>query len=563
MSPYHAAQLVLLLGIVGIATPLLGSYMANVFQGRRTWLHPVIGWLERVTYRVAGIQAEEEMSWKDFAKALLLFNLCGFLVLFGLQLSQSWMPCNPQHLGAVSWPLAFNTAISFVTNTNWQAYSGENTLSYFTQMVGLTVQNFLSAATGMSTFLALARGVARHSAQTIGNCWVDITRCVLYVLLPLSLVLALALVSTGVVQTLASYVPATGVEERPQILPLGPVASQVAIKQLGTNGGGFFGANSAHPFENPNGLSNFLELLAIFLLPSASVFLYGKMVGHLRHCGLLYLAMTLLWLGGVVIATTSESLVNPVLASSPVLEGKETRLGNSSSLLWTVSTTATANGSVNAMLSSLSPLAGGVALFNIMLGELIFGGIGVGMTAMILFSLLTVFLSGLMVGRTPEYLGKKIETREMQWTIVSLLLPSALVLLGAGLSCCLPNALASLSQGGPHGLSELLYAFTSCAGNNGSSFAGLQANTPYYNLLLGAVMFLARGAAILPCLAIGGLLANKQHTPLSVGTFSTDTPLFAILLLSVILIVGALSFFPSLALGPIVEQLAMVKGQGF
>lgn len=550
-------------GVFICLTPILGTYIAHVFTGKATFAHRIFGWLEDLCYRVGGVDSKEEMSWVEYGKALLFFNFLGFITLFFLQLLQGYLPLNPQNLGAVSWPLAYNTAMSFTTNTNWQSYAGETTLSYLTQMLGLTSHNFLSAATGMAALLTLTRGLIRKTVNTIGNFWVDLVRMVVYLLLPLAIIMAVALVGEGVIQNFSPYVEVTTLENEKQTVPMGPVASQVAIKQLGTNGGGFFNANSAHPFENPTALSNFLEMLAIILIPAASVYAYGIMVGSKKHAWLLFFAMFALWTVGMLVSSSSEHLHNPIIDAYPNLEGKETRLGITNSLLWSVTTTATANGSVNAMLSSLSPLAGGIAMFNIMLGELVFGGVGVGLCSMIMLTLLTVFLSGLMVGRTPEYLGKKIEKREMQWVVLAVLMPGALILVGAGISSILPDALSSLGNQGPHGLSEILYAFTSAAGNNGSAFAGLNANTTYYNLALGTVMLIARVSIILPSLAIAGLLARKKITPPSLGTFSTNSILFVVLLVGVILIVGALTFFPALSLGPIVEHLLMVEGESF
>lgn len=556
-------QLLFFAGCFICLTPLLGTYIANVFTGKASFAYRTLGWLENLSYRIGGMNPDEEMSWTEYGKALLLFNFLGFITLFLLQLIQGVLPLNPQNFGATSWPLAFNTAISFTTNTNWQAYAGETTLSYLTQMLGLTSHNFLSAATGMAALLTLIRGFTRKTVDTIGNFWVDLVRTVVYLLLPLAIIMSVVLVGEGVIQTFSPYIEVTTLENAKQTIPLGPVASQIAIKQLGTNGGGFFNANSAHPFENPTVFSNFLEMLALVLIPAASVYAYGRMIGSIKHARLLFLTMVILWAAGLLIAFSSEHLHNPVINAYPILEGKETRFGITDSLLWSVSTTATANGSVNAMLSSLSPLAGGIAMFNIMLGELIFGGVGVGLCSMIMMTLLTVFLSGLMVGRTPEYLGKKIEKREMQWVVLAVVMPGALILIGAGISSVLPVALSSLGNQGPHGLSEILYAFTSCAGNNGSSFSGLNANTDYYNLSLGVVMLFARVSIILPSLAVAGLLAKKKPTALSVGTFSTDSLLFVILLLGIILTVGALTFFPALSLGPIVEHLLMLEGESF
>ncbi|PWB68889.1 potassium-transporting ATPase subunit KdpA, partial [candidate division GN15 bacterium] len=476
---------------------------------------------------------------------------------------QRYLPGNPQHVSAPSWHLAFNTAVSFVTNTNWQSYAGETTVSYFAQMAALTVQNFLSAATGIAVVLALIRGITRRTTRTIGNFWVDLTRSVVYVLLPLSVILALVLVSQGVVQTLAPARTVTTVEGEKQTIPLGPAASQVAIKQLGTNGGGFFGANSAHPLENPTPLTNFVEMLAILLIPAALAITYGRMVGSRKQGWVIFGVMLVLLVGGLGAALCSETTHNSVLGLSANMEGKETRFGVANSVLWMVATTAASNGSVNAMHDSMTPLAGGIALFNIMLGEIVFGGVGSGLYGMLLFVLLTVFLAGLMVGRTPEYLGKKIEAFEMQMVILAILAPSAVILLGAGISCVLPVALQGLANGGPHGLSAILYAYSSAAGNNGSAFAGLNANTPYYNVTLALAMLIGRFAVIVPILAIAGNLAGKKYSPVSAGTFETDNMTFAVLLIAVILIVGALTFVPAFTLGPVVEQFLMAAGRAF
>lgn len=546
-----------------VLIPILGKYIADVFSDKNTFAHRSLGWLENLCYRATGIDPKQEMTWKTYGKAVLVFNIFGLGTVFLLQLLQGLLPLNPQNLPGVYWPLAFNTAVSFTTNTNWQSYAGETTLSYLTQVLGLTVQNFLSAAVGMAVLIALIRGLTRRSSGTIGNFWSDLIRSVVYILLPLSLLLGTILVFEGVIQNFSHYADITTLENGKQTIPLGPVASQIAIKQLGTNGGGFFNANSAHPFENPTGLSNFLEMLAIVLIPLASIYAYGLMIGSRTHAILIFLVMFLIWAGGLAVSIYSENLHNPVVEAYPLLEGKETRFGIINSLLWSVSTTGTSNGSVNAMISSLSPLAGGISLFNIMLGEIVFGGVGVGMCGMIMFILLTVFLSGLMVGRTPEYLGKKIEKREMQWVIMAVLVPGSLILIGSGLSSVIPAGLASLSNQGPHGLSEILYAFSSAAGNNGSAFAGLNANTNYYNLILGIVMMLGRTAILLPSLAIAGLLAKKKISPPSAGTFSTNSVLFGVLLFSIIMIIGALTFFPALSLGPIVEHFLMLEGRSF
>jgi potassium-transporting ATPase potassium-binding subunit len=546
-----------------VLAPILGQFMARVFTGKPHLLSRPLGWLERTTYRLCGVRADQEMSWRRYATSLLWFNGLGFLIVFILQITQHWLPMNPQQLPDVSWVLSFNTAVSFMTNTNWQSYAGETTLSYLTQMAGLTVQNFVSAATGIAVFLALTRGILRKTTSVIGNFWVDMTRSIVYVLLPLSVILGVALLSQGVVQTLSPAVTVTTVEGQSQDIPLGPAASQVAIKQLGTNGGGYFNANSAHPLENPTPVSNFLEMLALLLIPAALTFTYGKMVSNRKHGWIIFAVMFSLWFGGLALSLYGEYSSNPSVGLNTNLEGKETRFGTVNSVLWSVSTTAASNGSVNAMHSSLSPIAGGVAMFNIMLGEIIFGGVGAGMYGILLHVLLTVFLAGLMVGRTPEYLGKKIEAREIQMTILGILIPNAVILLGAGVACVLPIALSSLANQGPHGLSEILYAFSSAAGNNGSAFAGLNANTDFYNIVLGIAMLIGRFAVILPCLVIAGSLASKKVSPPSAGTFATDNSTFAVLLIGVITIVGALTFLPALGLGPIIEHFLMIAGRIF
>lgn len=563
LMTFDLIHILIFLGLILCLTPFLGSYMAKVFTGKPTFADRTLGRLANLCYVIGGTDPSEEMTWLRYGKALFLFNLLGFITLFCLQLLQGILPLNPEHFRGVPWPLALNTAISFTTNTNWQAYSGEATLSYLTQMVGLTSQNFLSASTGMGALLVLIRGLIRKEMKTVGNFWVDLVRMVVYLLLPLAVILALFLVGEGVVQTFSPYQKAVGLENVKQIIPLGPAASQIAIKQLGTNGGGFFNANSAHPFENPTSFSNLLQMLAIILIPASVLYAYGLMIASTRHAWVLLFVCFTFWGAGVIGAYIFENIDNPVLKVFPNLEGVETRLGAINAVLWSITTTTTANGSVNAMLSSLSPIAGGIAMFNIMLEELIFGGIGVGLCTMIMKVLLTVFLSGLMVGRTPEYLGKKIEKREMQWVVIAILLPAGLILLGSGLSSVLPQGLASINNSGPHGLSEILYAFTSSVGNNGSSFAGLNGNTTYYNLVLGLMMLLGRVAIILPSLAVGGLLAGKRITPPSIGTFSTNSVLFTVLLISVIFIISALTFLPALCLGPIVEHLLMMKGESF
>ncbi|HMQ10540.1 MAG TPA: potassium-transporting ATPase subunit KdpA [Oligoflexia bacterium] len=563
MNYFFGIQIVVYIALLTFLAPLLGKYFARVYQGKATILTPLLGGAEKLSYKLSGIDASKEMTAFQYGMAVVVFNALGFAVLFVLLISQSHLPLNPQGLPNVSWPLAFNTAISFVTNTNWQAYSGEASLSYFVQMVGLTVQNLLSAATGMAVLVALSRGISRSSMTTIGNFWSDLVKSIIYILFPLSLVWAVVLMSQGVVQTFTPYVEAISLEGMRQLIPLGPVASQIAIKQLGTNGGGFFGVNSAHPFENPTPFSNFVELLGILLIPAALVFMYGHLCGARKHARIIYTVMLGIFISALAISLYGELSYNPTLGLQASMEGKEVRFGVENSVLWSVATTAASNGSVNAMHDSLSPLSGGVSMFLILLGEIIFGGVGVGMCGMIFFVILTVFLAGLMVGRTPEYLGKKIEKREIQMVIFAIIGPSAVILLGTGFSAVFPNALQSLSNQGPHGLSELLYAFASAAGNNGSAFAGLNANTTFFNICLGLTMLVGRFIIIIPALIIGGSLVQKKVIPSSAGTFSTENGTFSVLLVSVIIILGALTFFPTLCLGPIVEHLLMLSGRSF
>lgn len=563
MNFYDFLQIAIFLLALILVTPPLGAFMAKVYGGERHFLSKPLGWMERGIHRVSGVDERQEMGWKSYLGALLVFNLLGFAVVFFLQLFQHRLPLNPQALPPPSWHLAFNTAISFVSNTNWQSYAGETTLSYLVQMVGLTVQNFVSAATGIAAFLALTRGIARRSSTTLGNFWVDMTRTTVYVLLPLSLILAVILVGQGVVQNFSPYLEASTLEGGKQLLPMGPAASQIAIKQLGTNGGGFFNANSSHPFENPTPFSNWLEMFSILMIPAALTYTFGKMVGSLRQGWVLFLTMFTLLVVGLGISCYSEYLVNPNFGLAALMEGKETRFGVTNSLIWSTATTAASNGSVNAMHSSLSPLAGGVAMFNMMLGEIIFGGVGSGLYGMLIFVLLTVFLAGLMVGRTPEYLGKKIETGEIKLVLMAILIPNAVILLFAAFAAVSPLGLSSLLNKGPHGFSEILYAFSSAAGNNGSAFAGLNANVPFYNIMLGLAMLLGRFGIIIPAVAIAGRLVAKKFSPPSEGTFATDQWIFFALLVAVLIIVGALTFFPALALGPIVEHLLMLQGKTF
>ncbi len=563
MDILDLTQIVLYAACLIVATPILGSFMAKVFEGEKNFLSPLLGPPEKLSYRLAGIDPKEEMGWKRYSLALLVFNALGFLTVYLLQIFQKSLPLNSQGLTNVSWDLAFNTAVSFMTNTNWQAYSGESTLGYLVQMLGLTVQNFLSAATGIAVMLGLIRGLTRKSAVGLGNFWVDLTRSTLYVLVPLSLLWALLLTGQGVVQNFTPYLKATTLEGSAQIIPLGPAASQIAIKQLGTNGGGFFGVNSAHPFENPTPFSNFLQMFALLMIPAAQVYMFGVMIKRKRQGLALLAAMSIIFVLAFGVALKAELLPNPVLGTSAAMEGKETRFGIANSVLWAVATSSASNGSVNAMHDSLSPLAGLIAMLNIMLGEVIFGGVGAGFYGILMHVILTVFIAGLMVGRTPEYLGKKIEGPEICWAVVAVLIPNAVILGGSVLANMLPCGISGISSAGPHGLSQILYAFSSAAGNNGSAFAGLNVNTVFYNVALGIAMLIGRFVVIIPALAIAGSLAGKKTAPVSSGTFPTDGALFILLLVSVILIVGALTFLPVLTLGPIVEHFLMLQGRAF
>jgi potassium-transporting ATPase potassium-binding subunit len=556
----------------------LGWYMAHVYDNQSVGIARVLGPVERLLYRMSGVQPDAEMNWKTYAGAMLLFNCLGFLFVYALLRLQARLPLNPEGLPPTTPDLAFNTAVSFASNTNWQAYGGETTLSYLTQMLGLTVQNFVSAATGMAVVVALIRGIRQHSAETIGNFWVDLTRSILYILLPLALVLALVQVSQGVVQNLAPYQPVTLVQATvtghgdavtQQLLPMGPAASQIAIKQLGTNGGGFFNVNSAHPFENPTPLSNFLEMLAILLIPAALTYTFGKMVGDIRQGWAILAAMTLIFIALLALTMTAEQAGNPRVAELGVdqtatalqpggnMEGKDVRFGIANSALWAVATTGASNGSVNSMHDSYTPLGGLGPMFLIQLGEVIFGGVGSGLYGMVVFAIIAVFVAGLMVGRTPEYLGKKIEAFEMKMASLIILIPPMVVLLFTALAVVTDLGLQSIQDSGPHGFSEVLYAFSSQGNNNGSAFAGVNANTPFYNLLGGLAMLFARYWLAVPALAIAGALARKKMVPVGPGTLPTHTPLFIFLLSGIVLIVGGLTFIPALALGPIVEHLML------
>jgi K+-transporting ATPase ATPase A chain len=590
MTAQNFLQIALYLVALLVLVKPLGGYMARIYQGQPA------GFEQRL-YRWCGVDAGQDMRWTQYALALLMFNLLGLLVVYALQRCQAILPFNPQHLPAINPDSAFNTAISFASNTNWQGYGGETTMSYFTQMLGLTVQNFLSAASGMAVLVALIRGFIRRNTDGIGNFWVDMTRSTVYILLPLSLLLAALLVGQGVVQNFQPYQTVTLTEavsyEQPkldangqavmdvtgkpatetintqqQTLALGPAASQIAIKQLGTNGGGFFNVNSAHPFENPTPLSNFLEMLAILLIPASLCYTFGVMVGDTRQGWVILAAMTLIFTALVFVAVPAEQSGNPLLQVDQLasesqaggnMEGKETRFGIVNSALWAVATTAASNGSVNAMHDSFTPLGGLVPMWLIQLGEVIFGGVGSGLYGMIVFAIVAVFIAGLMIGRTPEYLGKKIEAFEMKMAAIIVLVPPLMVLGGTALALMLEVGKVGVLNNGAHGFSEVLYAFSSAGNNNGSAFAGLSANTPFYNLILGLAMLFSRYWLMIPVLAIAGSLANKKIVPVGAGTLPTHTPLFAVLLMITVLMVGALTFVPALALGPIVEHLQMIQ----
>ncbi|MBP2290659.1 potassium-transporting ATPase subunit KdpA [Azospirillum rugosum] len=554
--------------VAAVARPL-GGFMTRVFTGERTLLSPVLRPVERGLYRLAGVDEKTEQHWVTYAVAMLLFNLAGMLLLYGMQRVQGLLPFNPQGMAAVPADLAFNTAASFTTNTNWQNYGGEGTMSYFVQMAGLTVHNFVSAATGIALAVALVRGFARAGCRTVGNFWVDLTRCTLYVLLPLSFVVALFLVWQGVPQTLGAAVDATTLEGAKQTIALGPVASQEAIKMLGTNGGGFFNANSAHPFENPTALTNLIQMLSIFALGAGLTNLFGRMVGDERQGWAILAAMGVLFFLGVTLAYWAEAQGNPALTALGIdtaagnMEGKETRFGIAASALFAVVTTAASCGAVNAMHDSFMPLGGMVPMINMMLGEIIIGGVGAGLYGMLLFAIIALFVAGLMVGRTPEYLGKKLEAKEVKMTMLAVLCLPVMMLGWTALAVVLDTGTASMANAGPHGFSEALYAYVSAAANNGSAFAGLTGNTLWYNLTLAVGMLVGRFFVIVPMLAIAGSLAAKTRAAASAGTFPTHDTLFVGLLVGVILIVGGLTFFPALALGPVVEHLAMNAGTLF
>jgi K+-transporting ATPase ATPase A chain len=600
MTGNDIVQIILYFGVLWLLAKPLGVYMARVYEGLPSGLDRVLGPVERLFYRMCGIKPDEEMSWKKYAGAVLLFSAAGLLFTYLLQRIQGLLPLNPQKFPAVTPDSSFNTAVSFVTNTNWQGYGGETTMSYLTQMAGLTVQNFVSAAAGMAVLVALIRGLKRHSAETIGNFWVDLTRSTLYILMPIALIWSLFLVSQGVVQTFSEYKtvsltqtitydnpkldergnpikdekgnPVTEkAEMKEQVIPLGPAASQIAIKQLGTNGGGFFNVNSAHPFENPTAFSNFLEMLALILIPAALCITFGKMVGDTRQGWALLAAMTIVLVTFMALCTLSEQGGNPRHAGTVIdqaastlqpggnMEGKEARFGIVDSTIWATATTAASNGSVNSMHDSFMPIGGLYPLVLIQFGEIIFGGVGSGLYGMLVIAIITVFIAGLMVGRTPEYLGKKIEMFEMKMASLAVLIVNAIVKIGTAVGVATTAGVAGVANPGPHGFSEILYAFSSAANNNGSAFAGLSANTVFYNTALGLAMFLGRFWTIVPVLAIAGSLAKKKLVPASSGTLPTHTPLFVVLLIGVIVIVGALTFMPAWALGPIAEHFMAAR----
>lgn len=561
MDVFAWLYLVLFVVALVVAAVPLGGWIAGVFENRAPG--PLLRRLEQGLYRLSGVDPAVEMDWRGYTKALLLLHLFGLLAVLLLQLVQGWLPLNPAGFGAVPLGVAVNTAVSFVTNTNWQAYSGEASLSYITQMAGLGVQNFLSAAVGLAVLAAFARGFSRASAAGLGNFWADLVRGTVYVLLPLSFLLAVVLVAEGVPQSFAPYAKATTLAGAEQVVPLGPAASQIAIKQLGTNGGGFYGVNSAHPLENPTPLSNFLQTLALLVLPAGCVLAYGRLVGARRHAWVVFGVMLAFFAGALALALRAELSPHPQLGATAALEGKEVRFGIVPSVLWANATTVASNGSVNAMHSSLSPLAGGVALFNMLLGEIIFGGIGSGLYGMVAMVVLAVFLAGLMVGRTPEYLGKKIEAFEVKMAAVAVLVPCAAVLVGCAASFLTAGGRAAVGSGGPHALSEVLYAWASMTNNNGSAFGSLTATGDLYTWGGALAMLLGRFAVIIPLLALAGSLAAKRKAPPSSGTFPTDGPLFAVLLGGTILVVVALTHFPSLALGPVLEHLLVGAGRNF
>jgi potassium-transporting ATPase potassium-binding subunit len=588
MTSIGVLQIVIYFLILLAITKPVGLYMARVFNGERTFLHPVLRWLEALIYKLSGIREEAEQRWTQYAGALLSFSVFGFLLAYVIQRAQGYLPLNPQNFGTpVMTPdLAFNTAVSFVTNTNWQSYSGESTLSYFVQMAALTVQNFVSGAAGVAIAIAVARGFARQQMKTIGNFWVDLTRATIYVLLPLSFVGALFLCSQGVIQNLHPNTKVTTVAGASQIIPQGPVASQEAIKMVGTNGGGFFGANSAHPFENPTPLTNFVQMLMIFVIPAGLMYTFGKMVGDTRQGWALFAAASVMFLAGVFVCYPAEQGGNPLLAKQGIqttasatqaggnMEGKETRFGIASTALFATITTDASCGAINGQHDSFVPIGGLVPLFNIMTGEVIFGGVGAGLYGILLYAIVAVFIAGLMVGRTPEYIGKKIEQKEVKMAMIAVIATAASILVFTSISSVVPfeknsywnpsgAAITNVNNGGPHGFGEILYAYSSGTGNNGSAFGGINANTPWYNLTIGLAMLIGRFLFLLPLLAAAGNLAAKKKVATTSGTFPTHGMLFVGLLVGTVVIVGALTFFPALSLGPIVEHYLMHQGKLF
>lgn len=561
MNSIDAIVLAIFFSVLVSASIILGKYMSRVFSGEKTFLSRVVSPIEKKIYHLCGIDESDDMDWKAYAKGFIFFNIIGIIILVVMQILQGNLPLNPQNMPGVRWDSALNTAVSFVTNTNWQSYSGESTLSYFVQMAGLTVQNFLSASIGMSAGIALMRGFARKESDGIGNIWVDMVRAVLYVLLPVSILVGIVLISQGVIQNFHSYSVVQTLEGLTQNIPLGPVASQEAIKQIGTNGGGFFNANSAHPFENPTMISNLVEMFSILLIPISFVFMFGSMIKNMRQARAIVAVMAVLIVIGGVGIVTSEFTANPNINSFESgfanMEGKETRFGVLWSALWSEFTTATSSGSVNSMHDSYMPLSGMVQMFNMGIGEVIFGGVGVGIIGMLFYIILAMFLAGLMIGRTPEFMGKKFGPYEMSMSIISLILPMISLVLISAAAVSTKTGISSLNNASSHGLSEILYAASSAIGNNGSAFAGLNANTPFYNLILSAGMLIGRFATIIPALAVAGSLAKKKTIPNSSATFPTTGLFFVVIVVFVILIMGALTFFPVYTLGPILEHVLM------
>jgi len=560
-------QILVYCAIIVAITPVLGAYMTRVFNGERTFLTPILRPIELTLYSAAGVDEKREQGWLAYTVGMLLFHVGGFLILYGLMRFQALLPFNPADQSAVAPDLSFNTAVSFITNTNWQNYGGESTLSYLVQMLGLTHQNFLSAATGIVLAVALIRGFARHSVQTIGNFWVDITRCTLYILIPICTPFALFLVWQGMPQTLGAYVDANTLEGAKQTIAVGPVASQIAIKMLGTNGGGFFNANASHPFENPTALSNYLQIISIFAIGASLTNVFGRMVGNQRQGWAILAVMGVLFISGVALAYWAEAhgndIINAMGLSGGNMEGKEVRFGIVASALFAVITTAASCGAVNAMHDSFTALGGMVPLINIQLGEIIVGGVGAGMYGMLLFVIISIFVAGLMVGRTPEYVGKKIEAKEVKMAMLAILVLPLMYLGWTAVATVNPQAVSQVANNGPHGFSEILYLYTSSTGNNGSAFAGISANTLFFNITGAVAMFVGRFWMIIPTMAIAGSLVAKKSVPPSLGTFPTTGTLFVGLVVGVIVVVGGLTFFPALALGPLVEQFAMVAGTTF